>query len=110
MFSETRNCVQSKPVAKRTGTHFVISAVLTDTGAPAYFTQASSWTASLQEAATLATQEERDAQLAVAEAQERQVCDPYAFAVRIEAGRIDPLSTREEIRAKGPTTRIRRPD
>lgn len=110
MFYVSDNWLQSAQVAKRTGTHFVISAVLTDTGAPAYFTKIASWTPALQEAMAFATEEERDVQLAVAKGQERQVCDPYAFAVQLDGTRIDPLTTRETIRAEGPTTRVRRPD
>lgn len=97
-------------VAKRTGTHFVISAVLTDTGAPAYFTRAGAWTTSLQQAGTFPTEEQRDVQLAVAVTQERQICDAYAFAVVLDGTKIDPLTMREQIRSLGPTTRIRRPD
>ena len=41
---------------------------------------------------------------------QRLVCDPYTFPVRFEASAIDPLSARENIRAKGPSIPIRRPD
>lgn len=99
-----------RAVAKRTGTHFVISAVLTDTGAPAYFTSTGSWAASLQEAGTFATQEECDSQLAVAQTQERLVCDAYTIGVVVDGKVIEPLTMREQIRALGPTTRVRRPD
>jgi hypothetical protein len=57
------------------------------------------------------TDEERDRLLAQAEKQQRIVCDPYVFDVRVEpGGTIDPLSARERIRAFGPSTRVRRPD
>jgi hypothetical protein len=92
------------------GTHFVISAVLTDTGAPTYLTADGSWSPDLQRAATPDSEAERDRLLEAALAQERLVCDPYFFDVALEAGVIDPLSARERIRAEGPTTRIRRPD
>lgn len=92
------------------GTHFVISAQFTDSGGPAYLTSEGGWSRDLHEAALLATEEERDARLARALEQERMVCDPYFFDVRVEGKTIDPISTRERIRAEGPTVRIRRPD
>jgi hypothetical protein len=92
------------------GTHFVISAQFTDSGGPAYLTAKGGWSPNLQEAALLATEAERDASLALALEQERLVCDPYFFDVRLEGKTVDPISSRERIRAEGPTVRIRRPD
>jgi len=98
-------------MAKRSGTHYVLSAQLLGTGAPAYLTAAGVWSTCLQDAHTVLTDEERDRLLAQAEQQQRIVCDPYVFDVRVEpGGTIDPLSARERIRALGPTTRVRRPD
>jgi hypothetical protein len=97
-------------MAKRGGTHYVISASLTDTGAPAYLAKDGSWSPELQRAAPILSDEERDALLAEALRQERVVADPYFFDVRLDGDGIDPLSARERIRAAGPTTRIRRPD
>jgi len=97
-------------MAKRSGTHYVLSAQLLETGAPAYLTAAGVWSTNLQDAHTVLTDEERDLLLAQAEQQQRSVCDPYAFDVRVERGAIDPLSARERIRAAGPSTRVRRPD
>jgi hypothetical protein len=42
--------------------------------------------------------------------QERVVCDPYFFDVRVQRELLEPLSARERIRAQGPSTRVRRPD
>lgn len=92
------------------GTHFVISAQFTDSGGPAYLTPEGEWSRNLQEAALLASEEERDTRLARALEQERVVCDPYFFDVRVDGKTIDPISTRERIRAEGPTVRVRRPD
>lgn len=92
------------------GTHFVISAGLTTTGAPTYLTQSGTWSPDLQDAAVIPSEEERDRLLAMALKQEREVADPYAFAVVLEGGKIDPLSQREYIRASGPTVPYRRPD
>jgi hypothetical protein len=97
-------------MAKRSGTHYVISAQLLETGASAYLTAAGVWSTNLQDALTVVTDEERDALLAQAAKQERVICDPYFFDVRVEHNTIDPLSARERIRAFGPTTRVRRPD
>jgi hypothetical protein len=92
------------------GTHFVISAGLTSTGAPAYLTKDGTWIADLQRAFAIDGEAERDRLLSIAAKQEREVTDPYAFAVTVEGGKIDPLSKRELIRATGPTVPYRRPD
>jgi hypothetical protein len=92
------------------GTHFVISASFLDSGAPAYLTNEGGWSGNLQSATLLVSEAERDEQLGRALAQERIVCDPYFFDVRLEGKTIDPISTRERIRAEGPTVRVRRPD
>jgi hypothetical protein len=97
-------------MAIRGGTHFVISASLTDTGAPTYLTKDGGWTRDLQAALLVQSEVERDSLLEAALRQERLVSDPYFFDVRLEGSAIDPLSARERIRAEGPTTRIRRPD
>ena len=92
------------------GTHFVVSAGLIASGAPAYRRRDGTWSTDLQEAHPAADGIERDAMLAAAAREEATVCDPYAFAVRIDGTAIDPLSAREQIRAKGPTVAYRRPD
>jgi hypothetical protein len=92
------------------GTHFVISAGLTTTGAPTYLTPDGSWSPDLQRALPISGESERDRLLSVAAEQEREISDPYAFAVLIEGRKIDPLSKREDIRATGPTVPYRRPD
>lgn len=97
-------------MAIRGGTHFVISASFTDTGAPAYLTARGEWSRDLQQAAPIESEAERDALLERVMRDERLVCDAYYFDVRVEPSGIDPLSTRERIRAEGPTTRGRRPD
>jgi len=97
-------------MAIRGGTHFVISASLTDTGAPTYLARDGGWTRDLQAALPVGSEAERDTLLEAALGQERLVSDPYFFDVRLEGSAIDPLSARERIRAEGPTTRIRRPD
>jgi Protein of unknown function (DUF2849) len=92
------------------GTHFVISASFTGSGAPAYLAHDGSWTRDLQAAVPIASEAERDELLTTALQHEREVCDAYFFDVRVEGNAIDPLSTRERVRAEGPTVRVRRPD
>lgn len=91
-------------------THYVITGGSTDDGAVAYLRADGSWTGKLDEAGAWATEAEAETHRVVAKKQERRVCDPYVFGVRVEAGVIDPMTAREAIRAKGPTTPIRRPD
>jgi hypothetical protein len=98
-------------MAKTKPTHFVVSAALTSSGAPAYLKADGSWTSDLTEAQPVPSKDEAQ-QLAVQADLEQQavVCDPYCFPVRFEQGAIDALSARENIRAKGPSVPIRRPD
>lgn len=97
-------------MAQPKGTHFVISAADTDSGAPAYMKLDHSWTPRFAEAGVVSDAAQRDELLAVAEKQERAVCDPYSFAVVVDGGVPQALSVRERIRAEGPSTPIRRPD
>lgn len=92
------------------GTHFVVTSNYLASGAPAYRRSDGSWSTDLQDAHPAATEAERDAMLKEAAAEEALVADPYAFPVRLEGTTIDPLTAREEIRAKGPTVAYRRPD
>lgn len=92
------------------GTHFVVSASFLGSGAPAYRRADGTWSPHLQEAVAVATEAERDALLAAALKDEGVACDAYHFPVRLEGGVVDPLTAREEIRAKGPTIPMRRPD
>jgi Protein of unknown function (DUF2849) len=93
------------------GSHFVVTASITDSGSPTYLKADGVWSPRLAEARCL--ESEAEAAGLVEEAnvhQQRLVSDPYAFPVLIEDGAIDPLSAREHIRANGPSVRVRRPD
>lgn len=92
------------------GTHFIVTANFIGSGAPAYRRKDGSWSTVLQEAHPAAQEGERDAMLAGAAREEAVVCDAYAFPARLDGQTIDPLTAREEIRAKGPTVSYRRPD
>ncbi len=87
-----------------------MTANLLGSGAPAYRRKDGTWSTDLQDAHPAETETERDTMLADAMREEATVADPYFFAVRLEGRTIDPLTAREEIRAKGPTVPYRRPD
>lgn len=86
---------------------FVVTANRTDDGAVRYLRVDRTWTSDLAEAYLCEDATERDALVAWAEGQQRDVCDPYFIRVaRTESG-LDPLSTRERIRAGGPVPVLR---
>lgn len=89
---------------------FVVSASRTSDGAPVYLTAGRTWTESIAEAKAVPDGDEREEMLAFGRGQEAVVCDPYPFKVKVEEGRPAPLTAREQIRSKGPTVPIRRPD
>lgn len=98
-------------MAQPKGSHFVITANETDSGTPVYLQEDGGWTRHLAQAFALDSEQERDALVAAAAAeQQRAVCDPYWFNVASNEQEIDPLSVREWIRANGPTSPLRRPD
>ena len=88
----------------------MVTANLLGSGAPAYRKKDGSWSTSLQDAHPVETAAERDQMVADAMREEAVVADAYFFAVRLEGTTIDPLTAREEIRAKGPTVPYRRSD
>lgn len=97
-------------MGKPRGTHQVVTASLTKTGTPIYFTSQGGWSFDLQQAGLFETPAERDQKVEAASRDEAEACDIYTISVSVENGVIDPLSAREEIRAKGPTVALRRPD
>ena len=83
---------------------WMITANGTDDGAPLYLQADGRWTRTQSAGCVLTSESERDAALERARAQEREVCDPYAFTVEHGAGGgWSPISLRERIRANGPT-------
>lgn len=88
----------------------VVTARFLADGAPAYLTQAGTWSRSLQEAHVLPTASATELANARAQSDQPTVADPYVFKVEVRNAVIDPLSTRERIRADGPSIRMRRPD
>ncbi|MCE2510413.1 MAG: DUF2849 domain-containing protein [Alphaproteobacteria bacterium] len=72
-----------------------------------YLTAEHGWALWLDEAAVAETEVEAEALLKFGEAAEkaREVIRVYLMKVERMEGKLDPLSARERIRAKGPTTR-----
>ncbi|MGH1346458.1 MAG: DUF2849 domain-containing protein [Nannocystales bacterium] len=97
-------------MARSFGSHFVITANTTDAGAPVYLRPDRTWSSALSDAHAVGSEDERDDLLSHAQTQEHDVCDPYAFKVNVEAGSAVATTTRERIRAQGPTSPLRRPD
>jgi hypothetical protein len=97
-------------MGKPRGTHYVVTASFTATGAPAYLSRQGDWVSDLQAAATFEDEQRKNGALAQAAKDEALVCDAYAFMVSFEGELIDPLSAREAIRAEGPSVFVRRPD
>ncbi len=97
-------------MAKRKGTHWVVSAALVDSGSPVYLGGDRSWVNDLAEARAVELDSDRDAMLEAAAGDEAVVCDPYAFEVVLDDGLPTALSVREQIRRNGPSTPVRRAD
>ncbi|MEM6296547.1 MAG: DUF2849 domain-containing protein [Myxococcota bacterium] len=97
-------------MARSQGSHFVVTANTTDSGAPVYLRHDRTWTPAIADAHPAADTQERDDLLAFARSQEDSVCDPYAFKANVEAGRVVATNNRERIRSTGPTTPLRRDD
>lgn len=97
-------------MAKLVGTHHIVTASFTDSGAPAYMTSTGDWSSDFRLANAVPEESQANDLLALALKQERVVSDPYTIMINQAEGLMEPLSQRELIRAKGPTTPLRRPD
>ena len=66
------------------------------------------WVSNVNEANVLNSDEELENALSVAEnaVSDRKIIEPYAVDVKNIDGDIEPLSVKEKIRTKGPTTRL----
>lgn len=84
----------------------VITANKLTFGEVVYWAQSRGWQDSLQQAHVLDDVGAEEAlKLAAGSVQRCEVVAPYAFPVRVEHGRIIPVSARELIRARGPSVR-----
>lgn len=97
-------------IVKRPG--FLLTANFTETGSPAYRDRDHRWTGDAAQAALFESEEQAKPVADQARATEqRLVTDPYVVKVQLsDDGGFSFLSARERIRAKGPTTPVRRPD
>ena len=85
----------------------VITANKLTFGEVVYWTGPRGWQLSLQQAVVLDDAGAEGALKLAAESVQRcEVVAPYTFSVRIEDGRIIPVSAREQIRARGPSVRL----
>ena len=92
------------------GTQAVTANRLRD-GAVVFLTAAGSWSRAVNDSAIARTGDEAAALLAIGTqaAADRIVVEPYLFEVTAEGGAIQPVSTRETIRAFGPSVEEQRP-
>jgi len=85
----------------------VITANRLTFGEVVYWTQSQGWQTSIQQAQVLDDADADAALKLAAESVERcEVVAPYDFPVRVEQGRVIPVSAREQIRARGPSVRL----
>jgi Protein of unknown function (DUF2849) len=83
---------------------WVVTGKLTDDAANVWRRADGTWSRDLQEAGIVTEEVTAKAYAAAAHASEqRHITDPYVIEVHASGGTIDPLTTRERIRATGPT-------
>ena len=88
-------------------THQAVTANRLTDGQVVYLTKAGAWSERIDECHIADGKELADALLQIAEraVAQRQVVDPYLFALIEEDGQIRPHGQRETIRARGPSVR-----
>jgi hypothetical protein len=89
-------------------THQVVTSNRLSDGEVVYLTSAGKWSERLEDGAVTDNAEAAAELLTTTQQAEHlvQVVDPYLMKVAKEGDRIVPLSQRETIRAKGPTTHL----
>lgn len=88
---------------------WVVTGKFTDDAANVWRCADGTWSRDLQQAGVVSDEATAKALAASAVANEqRQITDPYVIEVHADDGTIDPLTTRERIRATGPTVHTRR--
>jgi hypothetical protein len=88
----------------------VVTARFLADGAPSYLKADGTWSRALQDAKVFEKADGEAEAAARGKNEQSLLADPYTFKVALDGTEIDALSTRERIRAAGPTTRLRRPD
>lgn len=91
-------------------TCFVITGSLTEEGCVAYLKSDDTWATTIVEAHPFETEADAEAKLGAVKAAESVITEPYVFPAELDGSTIRPVSAREILRAKGPSTRLRRPD
>jgi hypothetical protein len=91
--------------------HWIVTGNFTEDGGVAYRRADGTWSRRIAEAGLLDDEPTGKAIASKSLANEqREISDPYCIEVHASDGTIDPLTTRQRIRASGPTIRLRRPD
>jgi sulfite reductase (NADPH) hemoprotein beta-component len=89
----------------------VVTGKRTEDGSNVWRRADGTWSRSLADAGLVDSEANAKAHVAAAiQREQRVICAPYVIEVKVEDGVIQPQSSRERIRATGPTIRIRRPD
>lgn len=89
---------------------FVITGSLTLEGSVAYLDANGQWSETIEKAMVFSDSTLAEGRLAEVRKAESIITEPYIFPAEMDGARLTPLSTREKLRAEGPTTRLRRPD
>ncbi len=94
-----------KKIIRRGSGPFVVSGSRLLQGDVVWLDAGHAWTTTLESAALLETAEQADSAMSVANADRRQlaVVDVHIVDVIVEGGRIVPVTSREKVRAFGPT-------
>ena len=96
-------------MSNRTNCH-VVTGNLTSDGSVVYLDANRAWVPTLSQARAFDEKDSAEAELSSVAAQESIITDPYIFPAVHSGNGVEPASAREILRAKGPSTRIRRPD
>ena len=76
----------------------------------AYLDAEGAWVKSIADANVFETSDAAEQRLAEVRKAESTITEPYVFPAKMTGGQLTPVSTREKLRAVGPSTRLRRPD
>ena len=87
--------------------HWIVTANRLSDGGVAYLAADGRWSGDVQRA-WRGVAEAAQRRLEWARGQEAVICDPYVLEVGVVAGALRPLTTRERIRAEGPTPTLQR--
>ena len=76
----------------------------------AYLDAEGAWVKSIADANVFEASDAAEQRLAEVRKAESTITEPYVFPAKMTGGQLTPVSTREKLRAVGPSTRLRRPD